>query len=997
MLRLSASKPKKSLNQMMDRKRNRQFMLCMKQIFLPKLFLLGAGLLSLAVISSSEAGSFSTDFNSGKPAGATLYGKAVVDGLGGFGNSGALKLTVSTNNQQGSLVMDDLDGGKRISGFNATFKLRIGGGTGADGFSFNFAPDLPNTAFSEEGAGTGLSISFDTSDDGGGEAPAIDVKFGGVLIASQKFNPRTGDDFVDVVIKVDMDGGLDLVWGTSVVYTNLFAYGPIAGRFGIGARTGGLNDNHFVDDLKITTTPLNGPYVKSLTPRGIEVRPYTPIIIELQAFNGQVNPATLQVAFDGATVVPLVSKESELTTIQFTPSGLLRSGSAHSVSLTYQDSKVPPVSSTAQFNFAVEKYSTIPSSFNLGANAMDTNKIGFRVRTVQARNDVALAPTLSRAERQLAGTLIDPVTNLPYQNEAIPGTNSVQSYDEQKYINYEPEKTPVGSFLDDEAGVPGIPGIGDHTDNFAVEILTYLDLPAGYNQFGVNSDDGFKVTVGEKDARDAFSMILGQFDGARSVADSLFSFIVESAGVYSFRVAWLQSSGESGLEFFSLLEDGTKVLINDGTNGSPVNAFREVKSTVPSLPLVQSVSPKPGESNVSRKPQVSLAIRDQRTQVVVESIQMEFNGIAVKPTVSKTSGTTLINFQPVAALSNSSSNTLRLFYQDNAAPPNGFLREWHFTTAPVIPAKGLWDFDNASLSATIGQDLEYGDTAAKEVSSLTQFGSTTSFGIPDINGKPAKVMKLRRNPASTGIQPGFVMKHGVAPTGAGTKVNRWTLIMDMLFPDPQDGRFSSIIQTDDATSDGDMLVRWNNIGGDGTGGLGVNGQFTGDGRTFLVKGKWHRIALAVDLTSTPPLISKFIDGVKFEDQFLTAPQQDGRFALGKTLRLFADNDNQLNTIYVNSIEILDGKLIDDEIAALGGPSPDGISNSVAPPPTRLPALATSRNGINVILSWPAEFTGFVLESTDSLVRPLWVPVTGITNNSVTVRTALGSKFFRLRK
>jgi hypothetical protein len=968
----------------------------MNKIIQSEACLLGAALLVLTAFSSVEAGSFSTDFNSGKPVGSALYGKALVDGSGGFGNSGVLKLTVSTNSQQGSFVIDDLDGGKKIGGFTATFKLRIGGGTGADGVSFNFAPDLPNAQFTEEGAGTGLTISFDTSDNGTGEAPAIDVKFGGTLIAAQKINPRTGDDFVDVSIRVDLDGALDLVYGSTVVYTNLFVYYPISGRFGLGARTGSANDNHFVDELRITTTPLSGPYVKSVTPRGFGVRPDAPISIEFQGLNGPVDPAFVKVALNGAVLVPVVLEESDLNTILYGRSGYLPSGSTNSITVRYQDNKVPPVVINAQYDFVVEKYSIIPASFNLGTNVVDTTKTGFKVRTVQARSDAPLPATLARAEQQLNGTLIDFATNLPFPNEAIPGPNSDKSFDQPKVINYEAELASAGSFPEDDAAVPGIPGTGDHTDNFSAEILAFLELSPGYYQFGVNSDDGFKVTVGEKDARDALAMTLGKSEGIHVGGDTPFWFLVQSNGVYSFRVVWFQGSGSASLEFFSVSSDGTKTLINDRTNAPSVFAFRELKTTVPALPFVLSASPEPDETRASRRPSISVALKDQRSQVVVDSIQLELNGVVVKPVVSKTNGITSIYFQPATALPNASSNKLTLVYRDNAT--NTFRREWHFTTAPVVPPKGLWDFDNGNLVATYGQNLEYGDTAAKEVSARTQFGSTTNFNIPAINGKPAKVLRYGRNSSAVGVQPGFIMTHGIAPNGGGAKVNQWTLILDVLFPEPQDGRFSSLIQTDALNSDADMQVRWNNIGGEGTGGLGVSGQFTGNGRTNLVKGKWHRIALAADLTASSPVISKFIDGVKFEDQFFAPPQLDGRFALGKTLRLFADDDNQLNTIYVNSIQILDGKLIDDEIAALGGPSADGIANGVVVPPvTTLPALGANRNGTNLVLSWPAAFAGFTLESSDSLAKPAWVPVTGITNNSVTVRIGVGSKFYRLRR
>ena len=71
----------------------------------------------------------------------------------------------------------------------------------------------------------------------------------------------------------------------------------------------------------------------------------------------------------------------------------------------------------------------------------------------------------------------------------------------------------------------------------------------------------------------------------------------------------------------------------------------------------------------------------------------------------------------------------------------------YFETAhaavPKITAQ--WDFDQGDLRASLGKDLEYGDGPTGRVKAHTCFGTTTSFGIPDIGGKPAKVMKYTRD------------------------------------------------------------------------------------------------------------------------------------------------------------------------------------------------------------------------------------------------------------
>jgi hypothetical protein len=60
-----------------------------------------------------------------------------------------------------------------------------------------------------------------------------------------------------------------------------------------------------------------------------------------------------------------------------------------------------------------------------------------------------------------------------------------------------------------------------------------------------------------------------------------------------------------------------------------------------------------------------------------------------------------------------------------------------------------------------------------------------------------------------------------------------------------------------------------------------------------------------------------------------------------------------------------------------------------------PQLSASASGTNVIVSWPAGFSGWVLDATGSLSPATWTPVP--TNTPVVVPETGGNKFFRLRK
>jgi len=226
-----------------------------------------------------KAGTFTANFDDGAtPAGMTLSDPAKIVATGGVNNTGYLSLTDAVGSLNGSAILDDLDAGAAIGGFTATMKLRIGGGGAqpADGFSFSFGPDVA-AGGGEEGTGSGLRVILDTYDNGAGEAPALDIAWGGAVFAHTKWtgvtvltdppviDPANGQpaslqtDTAWAELKVDLhpNGLLDVVYKGIVVYSNLVvtAYTPTSGQFALEARTGGSLETHWVDDLSITTVP----------------------------------------------------------------------------------------------------------------------------------------------------------------------------------------------------------------------------------------------------------------------------------------------------------------------------------------------------------------------------------------------------------------------------------------------------------------------------------------------------------------------------------------------------------------------------------------------------------------------------------------------------------------------------------------------------------------------------------------------------------------------
>jgi len=246
-----------------------------------------------------------------------------------------------------------------------------------------------------------------------------------------------------------------------------------------------------------------------------------------------------------------------------------------------------------------------------------------------------------------------------------------------------------------------------------------------------------------------------------------------------------------------------------------------------------------------------------------------------------------------------------------------------------IPAQSLgqWDFNSSNLTATAGATLtalDYADGGGGPTALATTFGSTTAFGIPNINGTNAVVMRF---PVATNTM-GYFMPTPAA-NGGGSFVNQYTFILDVLYPTT--GTVRPLLDTD-----GTVFVPGADFIVSTGGGIGVppNGPFNGT----IAANTWYRIGLTV----TGSQIRKYIDGVEVGSQAHTL---EGRLALSPSqinTLILANTVGTATLGYVNSIQLRDVALNVGQMAALGPASAAGIPtviprsrrllNRVIPPP-----------------------------------------------------------------
>ena len=674
----------------------------------------------------------------------------------------------------------------------------------------------------------------------------------------------------------------------------------------------------------IPSEPPAKPYLVSTLPKPTPFRrpiptdilPSTLIQCSLKDGQAKLKDNTLKLWLNNNPLKSTTKRTGDLVTISAQPESLLEPLSNNEVLVKFDDSEGEE--HTKRWRFTVTDFQKLPASIALPINA--GNNPGFLARSSQSPTEASIQHDFKRAIYQLEGLLKDSEGN-NVNNIAIPSENE-NGFDVYEVIDFQKEGSIFGHFDFDDF-FPGIPGEEEQDTNFSTEILTYLALKPGTHRLGItahvgkpdqNDEDRFKVFAAAS-PRDRFAQEIGEFEltllGYREGAnDCSFDFTVEKEGLYPFRIVYWNKSNNAALEFYSIdINTEEKILINDLENENSIKAFTTVEDT--RLPYVAIAGPAPYSSGNSKETPISIILADDETEVDPSSVKLYVNRRRTKPSVSKIDKHTFINFQPEHKSLSELDYDVKITFKDSKG--NSIKREWSFSVdaRDKIQITGYWNFNN-ELNATIGNPLKYLDGEKGATASATEFGSSTDFGIPDINGKSTSVMKV--NHIGSNANFGYLMEHGISPNGGGKKVNQYSIVFDVLFTGGGNG-WASLLNMD-SLGDGDVFWRRN----DGGLGQGGNGYEPDDPEIKVNKGQWHRIVLAVDLAQG--LYEKYVDGKYHSSQ--TNSGLDGRQSMKSSSWLFNDNDGENGEIYVSAIQILNGKVSEDEAKALGTPSAIGI-------------------------------------------------------------------------
>ncbi len=301
-----------------------------------------------------------------------------------------------------------------------------------------------------------------------------------------------------------------------------------------------------------------------------------------------------------------------------------------------------------------------------------------------------------------------------------------------------------------------------------------------------------------------------------------------------------------------------------------------------------------------------------------------FGGLFTIPALAPATYALTLNVTDNLARTGSGIANLIIFAND---PTSGtFASQWDFNSAPS--ASPVID-SSFGLGA-----LEFWDGVSPGgTESITEFGTTASFGIPAINGEVAGVMKF---PALFSGE-GFRVNSLAPGNGGGDFVNQYTIAFDIFFPSAQavpPVRFP-FIETNNTNSNGGEF--WANFDD-------RSFSFQGDGSQTEARtaanafqlDTWHRIVFVNDTARCTSNGKVFVDGVQV---FIGSipDTTDVKYSLFSTTDgdptpldneayffVFSDVQGRTSDAYVNSFFFVDRALSNAELVALGGPSAAGI-------------------------------------------------------------------------
>ena len=254
---------------------------------------------------------------------------------------------------------------------------------------------------------------------------------------------------------------------------------------------------------------------------------------------------------------------------------------------------------------------------------------------------------------------------------------------------------------------------------------------------------------------------------------------------------------------------------------------------------------------------------------------------------------------------------------------------------PSAAPYAQYEFNGNLNSSSGGAALTVGFAAPADSAGV-------SYSNVTINGGAAQAASFTRGTY-------FGLIHGLGGNGGGALLNQYTLLFDVMFPTRPSGWAVLYQNTVANIDDGEWFVNQGQ-------GLGISGNYGGT----VVDGTWNRLAVVVD--NVAGTLTSYINGIQVQQN--SGLTLDGRWAMGSTVLLFADENQENAGGLVNSVQLRPVAMLSGEIAALGGASAAGI-----PEPTEPSALQLiTPNGGESFQAGSAQTISWTVTSPSGLVQ-----------------------------
>ena len=704
------------------------------------------GVAGLSVVSAF-AGSATYDFTDDPSSILTIGGNNPSVWSSEGGNPGGyLSITDAVNGQNSIIIFPDFDNGTVVKAFSFSCDLRVGNATGndgrpADGFSVNYArsgdpifndpPDANNFAAPgqpENGTKTGIAIGFDTWSGNtlpdGSDIEGIIVRVDNVTVLKQPMTTRNGacEDATSLQtgpynadtagdpsglcwakLQVDLNESAQLTvkWkGTTLLNNTQTSFFPSSGRLVLAGRTGGANENNHVDNISITTVPAEKALMTGVTGGPISV-----VATLDDAGASIVDTTTIAATLDGAPISVSSTKSGKVTTVTYNSATPMPSGAAHTLDVAFKDTRGVAVTSSRAFNTIV--YALVPAANAQPAGAVNKTKPGFLIHpyTTEEANPNTLAWTEEQLFGQHGANLAD-----------LTGADANGFYAADTVVNFDIDEANVQGNFGDELPFPGLPGAQTQdqgTGNATMDIETYIEFPAaGVYTMGVNSDDGFKLSTAPG-VGDVLGLVCGSFDGGRGASDTLFTLLIQQAGIYPVRLLWENGNGGCNVEWFSV-DSGEKILVNDTTNPKALKAYQ---TTTAAVAYVSGALPGPS-TGVFADTDLIVELTDGVKPVNDSSIVLTLNGTTLSPTITNSGKKTTAKVVSTSPLPSGSTNHVTLAFSDGS---RSFSYAWDFVV-------GVYSALPSEIASPLGSEDSSKPGFKARIYQVNQTGSN---GLPN--------------------------------------------------------------------------------------------------------------------------------------------------------------------------------------------------------------------------------------------------------------------------